>query len=215
MLRFHQNDFLCVSTRECPTCTSIYHSNGGENLSFNPVGTCTCKLLSISHSCISVIHCKFLQKWPRDKISDLWSLSRGFIFQTFLSQKYGYRPFPHHIPATEFDSLAAAVDDQDDKQLLQAWFNFDDNAVPPEYVLQPISTQFKDFVDPPSSEAKQRAIKDWWNVFLQLQNALRKAAVKVLTKDAAHKYLQSGTVHGPSNSAVLISQPWLSFTKQL
>ena len=126
--------------------------------------------------------------------------------QTFLSQKYGYRPFPHRIPATEFDALSAAVDDQEDKQLLQVWFKLDENAVPPEYVLQPISTQFKDYVDPPSSEAKQQAIKDWWNVFLQLQNALRKAAVKVLTKDAAHKYLKSGTVHIPSTSVLPTGQ---------
>lgn len=146
-----------------------------------------------------VICCKLLQNWPRDTIHDLWPIPRWFILQTFLSQKYGYRPFPHRIPATEFDSLSAAVDDQEDKQLLQVWFKLDDNAVPPEYVLQPISTQFKDYVDPPSSDAKQQAIKDWWNVFLQLQNALRKAAVKVLTKDAAHKYLKSGTVHIPFN----------------
>ena len=138
-------------------------------------------------------------------------ISSGFILQTFLSQKYGYRPFPRHIPATEFDSLCAAVDDEGDKQLLQVWFKLDDNAVPPEYVLQAISTQFKDYVGSPSSEAKQQAVKDWWNVFLQLQNALRNAAVKVLTKDAAHKYLKSGTVHKPSTSAVSTRQPCLSW----
>ena len=153
---------------------------------------------------------KFLQNCQRDTTYDLWSISGGFILQTFLSQKYGYRPFPHHIPATEFDSLSAAVDDQDDKQLLQVWFKLDDNAVPPEYVLQPISTQFKDYVDPSSFEAKQQAIKDWWNIFLQLQNALRKAAMKVLTKDAAHKYLMSGTGLRPCTSAVPTSISFLS-----
>lgn len=116
--------------------------------------------------------------------------------QTFLSQKYGYRPFPRSILATEFDSLFAAIEDQDDKQLLQDWFKLDNNAIPPEYVLQTISSQFKDFVDPPSPEARQQALKDWWDVFLQLQNALRKAAVKALTKQEAHKYLQSGTLLG-------------------
>lgn len=134
--------------------------------------------------------------------------------QTFLSQKYGYRPFPHSILATEFDSLSAAIEDQDDKQLLQDWFKLDNNAVPPEYVLQPISTQFKDYVDPPSTEAKQQALKDWWDVFLQLQNTLRKAAVKALTKEAAHKYLQSGTFHGPLTSGVQKCHLSLYFTKQ-
>ena len=124
------------------------------------------------------------------------SYIKCFISQTFLSQKYGYRPFPRTIPASEFDSLFAATEDEDDKQLLQVWFKLDDNAIPPQYVLQPISSQFTDFVDPPSTEAKQQALKDWWDVFLTLQNALRKAATKTLNKDAAHKYLQSGKYYG-------------------
>ena len=112
--------------------------------------------------------------------------------QTFLCQKYGYRPFPHNIPTDEFDSLSAIVENQDDKDLLQAWFKFDSNAIPPEYVLQPISSQFPDFVNPPSKEAKQQALKDWWDVFLRLQRVLRKAAAKGLHTDSANRYQQSG-----------------------
>ena len=112
--------------------------------------------------------------------------------QTFLCQKYGYRPFPHSIPADEFDSLSAAIEDQDDKDILQSWFKRDDNAIPPEYTLQPISSQFPDFVNPPSKEVKQQVLKEWWEVFLRLQGVLRKAAVKALTKEAAHRYQQSG-----------------------
>lgn len=109
-----------------------------------------------------------------------------------MCQKYGYRPFPHNIPTAEFDSLSAAIEDQGDKDLLQSWFKHDDNAIPPEYVLQPISSQFADFVAPPSKEAKQQALRAWWDVFLRLQCVLRKAAVKALTNDEAHRYQQSG-----------------------
>lgn len=131
-------------------------------------------------------------------------LSTGPNFVTFLCQKYGYRPFPRNIPADEFDSLSAIVENQDDKDLLQAWFKFDSNAIPPEYVLQPISSQFPDFVNPPSKEAKQQALKDWWDVFLRLQSVLRKAAAKGLHADSANRYQQSdseeeikhGILHG-------------------
>ena len=112
-----------------------------------------------------------------------------------MSQKYGYRPFPRTISASEFDSLFAAIEDEDDKRLLQVWFKLDDNAIPPEYVLQLISSQFPDFLDPPTIEARQHALKEWWDVFLSLQNALRKAAAKTLPEDAAHKYLQSGNCY--------------------
>ena len=112
--------------------------------------------------------------------------------QTFLCQKYGYRPFPHIIPCDEFESLLAVIEDENDKDFLDAWFKRDDNAVPAKYVLQPISSQFPDFVAPTSKEAKQQALREWWNVFLMLQSILRKAAEETLSKDAAHRYQQSG-----------------------
>ena len=112
--------------------------------------------------------------------------------QTFLCQKYGYRPFPHIIPCDEFESLLAVIEDENDKDFLDAWFKRDDNAVPAKYVLQPISSQFSDFVAPTSKEAKQQTLREWWNVFLMLQSILRKAAEETLSKDAAHRYQQSG-----------------------
>ncbi|XP_022796831.1 NACHT and WD repeat domain-containing protein 2-like isoform X2 [Stylophora pistillata] len=126
-----------------------------------------------------------------EELSLCQELSTGPNFVTFLSHKYGYRPFPRTILASEFDSLFAAVEDEDEKQLLQVWFKRDDNAIPPEYILQPISSQFTDFFDPPSVEARQQALKEWWEVFLNLQNALRKAATKTLPENAVHKYLHS------------------------
>lgn len=118
-------------------------------------------------------------------------LSTGPNFVTFLCQKYGYCPFPHNISMDEFDTLSSVVEDKGDKDLIQSWFVRDENAVPPEYVLQPISSQFPDFIGAVTKESKQQALKDWWDVFLRLQGILRRAAVKSLPIEAGHHYQKS------------------------
>ncbi|EDO40517.1 predicted protein, partial [Nematostella vectensis] len=118
-------------------------------------------------------------------------LSTGPNFVTFFGQKYGFGPFPPKILSTEYDKLYSAVDNTEDKKLLDVWFKLDENAVPPEYVLQPISSQFPAFVDPPNKEARRTAQREWWDVYLNLQNTLRAAAKKVLSKEEAHKYFMS------------------------
>ena len=118
-----------------------------------------------------------------------------FVYQqTFLCQKYGYCPFPRYIPADEYDLLWSAVKDKDEKDLMQSWFICDENAIPPVYVLQPISSQFPNFMNPGSKEAKQQALKDWWDVFLRLQSILKKAGLNALSTEAAHRYLKSGRI---------------------
>ena len=72
---------------------------------------------------------------------DTRSTSHMIVFvQTFLGQKYGYRPFPVKIHVAEFEKLLNAVDKQDDAALLKHWFWRDDNSVPAQYLLQPITS---------------------------------------------------------------------------
>jgi hypothetical protein len=115
-----------------------------------------------------------------------------FVLQTLLGQKYGYCPFPPKIPTNEYESLLASIEDAGDKDLIGQWFKQDDNAVPPEYVLQPITSKFPAFVNPPSREARKAACKGWWEVFEKLQSILKSAAAKALSKDAGQKYCVSG-----------------------
>ncbi|XP_048576749.1 NACHT and WD repeat domain-containing protein 2 isoform X2 [Nematostella vectensis] len=134
-------------------------------------------------------------------------LSTGPNFVTFFGQKYGFRPFPPKILSTEYDKLYSAVDNTEDKKLLDVWFKLDENAVPPEYVLQPISSQFPAFVDPPNKEARRTAQREWWDVYLNLQNTLRAAAKKVLSKEEAHKYFMSVTENEIRHGIIESSQP--------
>ena len=54
-----------------------------------------------------------------------------------LGERYGWRPLPPRIAASEFDLLMGQVDSGEARRLLAAWYRRDDNALPPEYCLQP------------------------------------------------------------------------------
>lgn len=57
-------------------------------------------------------------------------------FITLLGERYGSRPLPPQIEASEFEALLKRVP-ADQQPLLLKWYKRDDNAVPPEYCLQP------------------------------------------------------------------------------
>ncbi|XP_068701494.1 protein qui-1-like [Montipora foliosa] len=121
-------------------------------------------------------------------------LSTGPNFITFLGQKYGYRPFPVKITASEFDKLLEAVENQDDHGLLTKWFRRDENAVPAQYLLQPITSQLPHYRDYENEELRKKASSDWWTAFERMQVVLRTAAEKGLDKESnRHKYYMSVT----------------------
>ncbi|KAL9973170.1 hypothetical protein ACROYT_G019587 [Oculina patagonica] len=121
-------------------------------------------------------------------------LSTGPNFITFLGQKYGYRPFPAKIPASEFEKLLGAVDNKDDLQLLKHWFWRDDNSVPAQHLLQPITSLLPNYRNYDNEELRKKASGEWWTAFERLQVVLRMAADKALAnKSERHKYYMSVT----------------------
>lgn len=66
-----------------------------------------------------------------------------------LGQKYGYRPLPTIIPATELEMLCDVISAEEpsagDVQLLQQWYKKDKNSIEPIYVLQSISSIITNF----------------------------------------------------------------------
>ena len=89
-------------------------------------------------------------------------------FQTFLAQKYGYRPFPPKIDADEFEKIVSGVSKADDKKLLTDWFVRDDNIVPPLYQLTPIREKLPDYANDDNPELKKKVKLH----FVTLHNAM-------------------------------------------
>ena len=119
-------------------------------------------------------------------------LSTGPSFITMLSHKYGYRPLPRLIEKEEF--LTVTQDsDESGKQLLHDWYLLDQNAVPPSYVLQPISSVCPDYLS--HDKDQRKAAKEvWWQVYNTLQDILSFGATKYLRDEAAmSKYIVAVT----------------------
>ena len=87
------------------------------------------------------------------------------------------------------------MDNKNDLQLLKHWFWRDDNAVPTQYLLQPITSLLPHYRNYENNELRKKASSDWWAAFEKMQVVLRMAADKALDKnDERHKYYQSGII---------------------
>ncbi|KAK2159955.1 hypothetical protein LSH36_143g06023 [Paralvinella palmiformis] len=123
----------------------------------------------------------------------------GLEFQVFLGQKYGYRPIPTFILATEFDMIVDVVKEvPSDAALLQQWYKRDDNAVPPIMILQPISSILSNFNNKRHQRLMEKDQNAWWDIMGRLQKMLRKGAQilflnRKLDREQMHNYFMSVT----------------------
>ena len=112
--------------------------------------------------------------------------------QTFLGQKYGFRPIPSKIQSDEFEKILSAIEDEAETGLLQKWFKRDVNAVPANHVLQPISSQIANYLSRDPAERAQ-AVAEWQEAYGRISETLRGAATKALGgEEQIHKYFMSG-----------------------
>ena len=117
-----------------------------------------------------------------------------FSLQTFLGQKYGYRPFPPRIAHSEFEAMLNVIEPEPDKGLLAKWFKRDDNLIPAKYVLQPVREVIPNYNNREvSPEERSTASQEWWAAFEKMQSILRKASSAALSsKEKRSKYHISG-----------------------
>jgi len=101
-------------------------------------------------------------------------------FIVLLGERYGWRPLAARIEAAEFEKVCEQASD-DDKSLIDDWYERDNNADPPEFLLKARSGEFAD---------KDR----WGEVEQKLHRILREAArVAVLPRESLIRYEASAT----------------------
>ena len=75
-----------------------------------------------------------------------YSMGPNFIY--FGAQKYGYRPIPSEIETEELMKLIGVLETMgNDVTLLKKWYRKDNNKVPPESILLPITTHLPHFLN--------------------------------------------------------------------
>ena len=91
----------------------------------------------------------------------------------------------------------AIVAEQKSTERLDQWFEKDENAVPAMYVLQRVSSILTHFNDNENADAMKEDKNKWWEIFEELQDLLKQAAIKCrddgkLNEKAASKFIISG-----------------------
>ena len=102
-------------------------------------------------------------------------------FIVLLGQRYGWRPLPSRIETGEFEAVRNQIGDSEERALVEGWYQRDDNAVPPEYLLKPRAGEFAD-------------TGSWQALEARLHRILREAAQAAgLPEQALVKYEASAT----------------------
>ena len=119
-------------------------------------------------------------------------------FLILLGDKYGWQPIPEIILETEMKAIEAVLDEVG-KELIKKWYRLDENAVPPEFVLQSRGTGHKDY-------------HDWEPVETEIRKTLRAAVGKLgFSPEQLVKYLASAThqeiIQGALNQDLLADKP--------
>ena len=119
-------------------------------------------------------------------------------FLLLLGNKYGWQPIPTKIPEVEMNVIQNAIDSKQ-KALIDKWYMKDDNAIPPEYVLQPRTDDCEQY-------------EVWEKIEVVIRKTLRNAVDKVsFNSEQRIKYFTSAThqeiVSGALNSGEVMEKP--------
>lgn len=78
-------------------------------------------------------------------------------FIVLLGDKYGWQPIPSRIPTNEMEIIFGELN-EDEKTIITQWYREDQNAVPPEFVLQPRQGKYLEYANWADEESRIRDI---------------------------------------------------------
>ncbi|XP_077983798.1 telomerase protein component 1-like isoform X2 [Glandiceps talaboti] len=126
-----------------------------------------------------------------EEIKRCQETSLGIAFIAILGDKYGWKPLPPSVPSEEFEKILATLSEPD-RELVIQWYRRDDNALPPCYLLQPISQQFN--VDSPTKDVSDKAWEQWTKTERKISTILNEAIEQIeLCEKEKRKYMASVT----------------------
>ncbi|CAH1801103.1 unnamed protein product [Owenia fusiformis] len=119
------------------------------------------------------------------EIHNCQRLSVGPNFCVLLGGRYGTRPLPAKIDALLMQTVEKfAKEENFNLSVVKEWYKLDTNAVPSEYILQPITEKFPFYIDddPENEEHRRKAKSDWWKVECDINAIFRTASAIALKR---------------------------------
>ncbi|XP_045104205.1 NACHT domain- and WD repeat-containing protein 1-like isoform X3 [Portunus trituberculatus] len=104
----------------------------------------------------------------------------------FLNETFGNALLPRVIEGPDFDQGISSLEVDTDRELFWKWYHWDENAQPPCYKLQPISTFFPNIKDGNSAQ-HQEAVADWSAEVKKMMTLMR----TVFNQEQKEKYLST------------------------
>lgn len=121
-------------------------------------------------------------------------------FIVLLGDRYGWQPLPESIPEQVFKHITGHLKGEAILQTLRHWYKADENAVPPEYILQPRSKQYEEY-------------QTWYReVEAPLLNAIRKATLDMEMPEEIRLKLHASAIHQEIFKGVLEDRPGTPFS---
>jgi len=125
-----------------------------------------------------------------NEIARCQKISPKLNFLILLGDKYGWQPVPEIIPEAEMLAIQKILQGEAAK-LIKKWYWLDENASPPEFVLQPKGEEYKEYTN-------------WEPVERAIRIALREAVDRLnFTQAQREKYFDSAT-HQEINRGALM-----------
>ncbi|MEI6900882.1 MAG: AAA family ATPase, partial [Bacteroidota bacterium] len=101
-------------------------------------------------------------------------------FLILMGDKYGWQPIPEIIPEEEMNSIHKVIS-LPEKEVIVRWYFRDENAIPPEFVLQPKTEELKEY-------------KNWEPIESEIRSILRNTVNRLdFTQAQKVKYFASAT----------------------
>lgn len=127
-------------------------------------------------------------------------------FLILLGDKYGWQPIPEIIPEDEMMAILEVLEPTE-KTFIEKWYRRDDNAIPPDYVLQPKGDKLKEY-------------SIWEPVEAKIRISLRDAVKKLnFSPEQWIKYFSSAThqeiIRGALDPATKSQEHVLAFTRTI
>ncbi|XP_055077553.1 NACHT domain- and WD repeat-containing protein 1 [Periophthalmus magnuspinnatus] len=130
-------------------------------------------------------------------------------FVVLLGNRYGHRALPRLISEKHFEAFSSKLSkNTDGLKLLSQWYLKDANAVPPTYVLQPITAHLAHYRDysPENALKREGDAAKWKSIETQLLTLLRNTATSAQSAGELHPEERQRYYTSDSSSLVFIRE---------